>query len=135
MSHFTKCELKLTNLNAIKAAIKDMAYEYEEASENQAVRIRGWRGQSEEAVIGIKTSKYDVGVVVNADGSYTLVADWWGVETTTGVSEGEFVAKLNQRYQYHNVMEACEAKGYTLEEEEVEEDGTVKLYVRRWVND
>ncbi len=135
MSHFTKCELKLTNLNAIKSAIESLEYEYEEATETQKVRVRGWRGQSEEAVVGIKLSKYDIGVVQNADGTYTLVADWWGVETTTGVTQEEFVTRLNQKYQYHNVMEACEAKGYTLEEEEVEEDGTVKLYVRRWVPD
>jgi hypothetical protein len=125
----------LTNLNALKRAIKDLEYETEEASEKQTVRVRGWRGQTEEAVVGIKLSKYDVGVVQNADGTYTLVADWWGVETTTGVTQEEFVAKLNQRYQYQNVMEACEAKGYTVQEEEVEEDGTVKLYVRRWVQD
>ena len=61
MSHFTKCELKLTNLNALKRAIKDLEYQSEEASEKQTVRVRGWRGQTEEAVIGIKLSKYKIG--------------------------------------------------------------------------
>jgi hypothetical protein len=135
MSHFTKCELKLTNLTAIKAALEELEYNFAEAEEGQHVMVRGWRGQQAEAVVGINMGKYDIGVVLNADGTYTLQADWWGVETSKGVSEAEFVKKLSQRYQYHNVMQACEAKGYTLEEEEVEEDGTVKLYVRRWVAD
>lgn len=133
MSHFTKCELKLTNLTALKAALDDLGLEYQEAQANQAVHVRGWRGATVDAALSINMGKYDVGVVMNADGTFDMVADWWGVEVTKGLTQEEFAQQVNQRYQYNNVRQACEAKGYTLEEEEVEEDGTVKLYVRRWV--
>ena len=76
-----------------------------------------------------------VGVVANEHGTYDLVADWWGVETTNGTSEAEFKDLVNQKYQYHNVKMACEEKGYAFEEEVNEEDGSIRLVVRKWVAD
>ena len=71
-------------------------------------------------------------VDANQDGTYDIVADWWGVETTKGVSEDEFKDTLSQKYQYHNVKQACEEKGYAVEEEVNEEDGSIRLVVRKW---
>ena len=133
MSHFTKCDLKLTNLAAIKRALEEMELPFEAASESQQVAVRGYRGQTLSGEICVNMGSYDVGVVKAEDGTYDLVADWWGVETTRGVSEEEFKQRLNQRYAYHNVKMACEEKGYTVEEETNEEDGTINLVVRRWV--
>ena len=77
--------------------------------------------------------RYDIGVIENQDGTYDITADWWGVETTKGVSEEEFKNQLSQKYQYHNVKQACEEKGYAVEEEVNEEDGSIRLVVRKWV--
>lgn len=135
MSHFTKCELKMTNLAAIVAALNDLEHEFTEAEAGQSATVRGWRGQELDAAISVNMGKYDIGVVKNADGTYDLTADWWGVETTKGVSEEQFKNTLSQRYQYHNVLQACEAKGYSVEEEVNEEDGSIQLVVRKWVSD
>ena len=132
MSHFTKCELKITNLNALKRALKDLDYKFTEAEQNQSVQVRGWREQTMEASLSVDMGKYDIGVVAAGDGTYDVVADWWGIETTKGITEKQFRDKLNQRYQYYNVLEACEEKGYSLEEEVNEEDGTIQLVVRKW---
>jgi Protein of unknown function (DUF1257) len=134
MSHFTKCALKMTNLAAIKKALADMQLKFTEATENQTTSVRGYRGDSLQAAISIDMGRYDIGVV-ETDGTYELTADWWGVETTKGVSEEEFQHALSQRYQYHNVKQACEEKGYALEEEVNEEDGSIRLVVRKWVSD
>ncbi len=134
MSHFTKCALKMTNLAAIKKALADMQLKFTEATENQTTSVRGYRGDSLQAAISIDMGRYDIGVV-ETDGTYELTADWWGVETTKGVSEEEFQHALSQRYQYHNVKQACEEKGYALEEELNEEDGSIRLVVRKWVSD
>ena len=40
-----------------------------------------------------------------------------------------------QKYQYHNVKQACEEKGYAVEEEVNEEDGSIRLVVRKWVSE
>ncbi len=135
MSHFTKCALKMTNLAAIKKALADLQLKFTEATENQGAMVRGYRGDSLQAAISIDMGRYDIGVVANAEGTYDLTADWWGVETTKGVSEEEFQHQLSQRYQYHNVKQACEEKGYSLEEELNEEDGSIRLVVRKWVSD
>jgi hypothetical protein len=134
MSHFTKCDLKMTNLEAIKRALQDMELAAVEAAEGQAVSVRGYRGQTMDAALSISMGTYDVGVVRADDGTFDLVADWWGVETTKGVSEEEFKTKLRQRYAYHNVLIACEAKGYAVEEEVNQEDGSIQLVVRKWAS-
>ena len=132
MSHFTKCALKMTNLAAIKKALADMQLKFTEAEQGQSVTVRGYRGDTLKAAIAVDMGRYDVGVVDNQDGTFDITADWWGVETTKGVSEEEFKNSLSQRYQYHNVKQACEEKGYTVEEEENEEDGSIRLVVRKW---
>jgi len=132
MSHFTKCDLKMTNYEALKKALVDMELNVVEAAEGQLVVVRGYRGQTLEASLKIDMGTYDIGVVKNDDGTLDLVADWWGVETTKGVSEEELKTRLKQRYAYHNVLMACEAKGYAVEEEVNQEDGSIQLVVRKW---
>lgn len=132
MSHFTKCALKMTNLLAIKKALEDMKLGFTEAEQGQAVTVRGYRGDTLKAAISVDMGRYDVGVIANQDGTYDITADWWGVETTKGVSEEEFKHQLSQRYQYHNVKMACEEKGYSVEEEVNEEDGSIRLVVSKW---
>jgi len=131
MSHFTKCALKMTNLAAIKKALADLDLQFTEAEQGQSAVVRGYRGDTLKAAISIDMGRYDVGVIANADGTYDITADWWGVETTKGVSEEEFKHQLSQRYQYHNVKMACEEKGYSVEEEVNEEDGSIRLVVSR----
>src|SRR6266700_755124 len=105
MSHFTKCALKMTNLAALKKALADMQLKFTEAEQGQSVSVRGYRGDTLQAARCIDMGRYDIG------------ADWCGVETTKGVSEDEFKNTLSQKYQYHNVKQACEDKGYAVEEE------------------
>ena len=135
MSHFTKCDLKMTNVEALKKALADMELNVVEAAAGQQVVVRGYRGQTLQADLKIDMGTYDIGVVKQQDGTLDLVADWWGVETTKGVSEAEFKDQLSQRYQYHNVKQACEEKGYAVEEEVNEEDGSIRLVVRKWVSE
>ena len=135
MSHFTKCALKMTNLAAIRQALADLKLRVNEAEAGQTVMVRGYRGDKLQAAMSVDMGRYDIGVVDNQDGTYDIVADWWGVETTHGTSEEAFKNQLNQRYQYHNVKQACEEKGYAVEEEVNEEDGSIRLVVRKWVSE
>lgn len=129
MSHFTAVQTKMNDLTCIIEAIKDLGYEYNEAE--QGVEVRGYRSQLDKARIAVKVSgKYDVGIKQTAKG-FELVADWWGVETTRGVTEQEFVNQLQQRYAYHKVLKEVKKRGFTLETEKV--DGQqLQLTVRRW---
>ena len=132
MSHFTKCDLKIKNLTALKRALEDLELNYSAAEQGQSVTVRGWKGQTLEGEIAVDMGKYDIGVVKSDAETYELTADWWGIETTKGITEEEFRNQLNRRYAYHNVKMSCEEQGYAVEEEVNEEDGTIQLVMRKW---
>jgi hypothetical protein len=132
MSHFTKCDLKITNLEALKRALAAKDYKFTEAANEQGVEVRGYKGQKLNAELSIDMGKYDIGVVKQQDGTYEIVADWWGVETTRGTTETEFVEEVNQQYAYQRVVMACEEQGYTMEETKNAEDGKISLTVKKW---
>ena len=130
MSHFTTVQTKIRDMVCLREALKDLNYEYTEAEEG--VEVKGYHGQTLKANIAIHASKtYDVGVQVTAQG-IELVADWWGVETTRGLTEQEFVNQLSQRYAYHKIIKEVKARGFALEEENEEQD-TIHLTVRKWL--
>ena len=130
MSHFTKVATKINDLVALKKALDQLGWKYTHASEG--VTVRGYRGQTTKAEIAIDMGKYDVGVVKQADGTYALEADWWGVETTRGLKEEEVVKEINAKYAYQRVVAAVEDAGYTIDENAVQKDGSVKLSVSKW---
>ncbi len=130
MSHFSTVETKMNDLECLLLAIKDLGYEYTYAEEG--VNVRGYNQQLEKAQIAIKISgKYDVGIKVNVNGA-ELVADWWGVEATRGLTEQQFVHQVQQRYAYHKVLKEVKKKGYTLDMEEQKQDNVIQLTVRKW---
>lgn len=130
MSHFTTVETKIKDLVALKAALKDLGFAFSEAEEG--VQVRGYLGQKETAELSIHASKqYDVGVKATANG-YEFVADWWGVETGRGITQEQFVKQVTQRYAYHKVLSEVAKQGFTIETDEVSEDKTISLTVRRW---
>jgi isochorismate hydrolase len=130
VSHFTKVATKINDLVALRKALDQLGWKYKHAE--QGVEVRGWRGQTSKAEIAIDMGKYDVGVVKQEDGTYALEADWWGVETTRGLKEEEVVKELNAKYAYQRVVAAVEEQGYTIDENAVQKDGTVKLTVSKW---
>ena len=132
MSHFTKVETQINDLVALKKALDQLGWKYRVAEENQKVTVRGYRGQTTEAELCIDMGKYDIGVVKTETGNYELVSDWWGVETTRGLTEQEIVKELNGKYAYQRVVAAVEEAGYTIDTNNVAADGTVKLSVSKW---
>lgn len=133
MSHFTSVETKIKDLLSLKRALKDLNIQFSEAEEHESVHVKGYQGQTTKAVMSIHISKsYDIGVNVDDKGNVSFVSDWWGVETTRGWSEEEFLQKVTRRYSYHKVMSEIEDRGYTLETNEVKEDETIHIRVRTW---
>ena len=130
MSHFTTVATKINDLVALTRALDKLKLKYTQAEEG--VMVKGWRGQTSLAEISIHMGKYDIGVVKNEDGTYGLQADWWGVETTVGKTEQEMVDELSREYAYQKVVIACEDQGYRIDEQQVAEDGTIKLSVGKW---
>ena len=133
MSHFTQVETKINDLVALKAAIEEMGLSIEEAEVGQVVKVRGWKGSTLTADASIKATKsYDIGVQQNSDGTYKLVADWWGIEEETNEKAEVLQQKLIRTYAKHKVKNEVIKQGFTLDEEAIAEDGTVKLSVSKW---
>lgn len=132
MSHFTNVQTKIRDVVCLKQALEDLGYTYSEAEAGQQVVVRGYQGDTMEAAMSVKASgKYDIGVVVGEQG-VEFVADWWGVETTKGVTQDEFVRLVTQRYAYHKVKTEVEKRGYKLDMEEVNAEGGIELKVSKW---
>lgn len=132
MSHFTTVATKINNLTALFKALEKLGYKYTHSE--QGVEVRGYKGQKINAEVSIDMGKYDIGVVKAEDGNYTLVSDWWGVETTFGKTEEELVTEINREYAYARVVQACEEQGYQIAREDihVSEDGAVQLVATKW---
>jgi Protein of unknown function (DUF1257) len=133
VSHFTQVETKINDFVALKAACEELGMEFEEASENQLVKVRGWKGSTLTAEAKIKASKsYDIGLQMTEEGTYKLVADWWGIEEETNQEAAAIQQKVIQCYAKHKVKAEVAKQGFTLDEEEAFADGTIKLSVSKW---
>jgi hypothetical protein len=133
MSHFTQVETKINDLVSLKTALAELNMEFEEATENQLVKVRGWKGSTLTAEAKIKASKsYDIGLQLTEDGTYKLIADWWGIEEETNQTQEQIMQKVTVCYAKHKVKAEVAKQGFTLDEEVVEADGTVRIGVSKW---
>lgn len=134
MSHFTTVQTKIQNLMRLELVLKELGFAYTRAQAEQLVHVKGYLGQKTQAQMVIHASKtYDIGVNVNAEtGLVTFVVDWEFVEMTAGFNQDEFTRRINQRYAYHTVKEEVQKRGYTLEEEKVDEENHIHLKVASW---
>ena len=95
----------------------------------------GWASPQprSDAEAKIKASKsYDIGLQLTEEGTYKLVADWWGIEEETNETQEKITQRIVQRYAYHKVKKEVAAQGFTMDEEQVQPDGTIKLGVSKW---
>ncbi len=134
MSHITEVKTNIKNLIMLKQALKDLNIEFVEADAQNMLEIKGWNKEKKEVLMELKTGcSYSVGVVLNEETkTYEFVADWWGLETYTEVSQEEYINKITQKYAYNTVLDKIRSKGYELVNEEVDEEQNVRVVLRRW---
>ncbi len=134
MSHFTTVQTKINNILRLELVLQELGFAFTKAEEGQEVHVKGYLGQKAKAKLSIHASKtYDIGVNVDAQtGNVTFMADWEFVEMTAGYSQDEFTRKIVQRYAYHTVKEEVTKRGYTLEEEKVDENQQIHIKVSSW---
>ena len=124
MSHFTTIKVQIKQGEVLLDVLQELGYQVE-----QNTQVRGYRGDKTNAEYVIKQSNgYDLGFRKNGEG-YELVADFWGAE----INQQEFINNISQKYAHKTLMETIQTEGFSVEEEEVLEDGTVRVLVGRWV--
>lgn len=128
MSHFTKVKTRILDRGILEKTLADLNYRL--AASDQ---VAGWQGATRKADIVVKTrGQFDIGFVKAADGSFDIVADWWGLKTSVGLDRQGFINQLNQRYAYHKVVAEVKARGFAVAEEVVQPDNSIRVVVRRW---
>ena len=126
MSHFTQVATKLSNKEMLLRVLREMGFEVQEKAQ-----IRGYRGQETYADIAVRMKKgYDVGFLLNNDGTYSFIADWFGVE---GYTQEQFVSGVQRQYALATVKEQTFRQGFNLVEEQKNADGSIRVVMRRWI--
>ncbi|PSR17968.1 hypothetical protein C8255_09795 [filamentous cyanobacterium CCP3] len=128
MSHFSQIKTKIRNLDSLKLALNDLGADWKAGP----CDVRGYQGQTQSAdVVIAQDNGYDIGFRRNPETSdYELVADlqyWQQPLTVDG-----FLRQVTQRYAYNTVLSETSRQGFQLSEEQVREDGSVRLVVQRW---
>lgn len=134
MSHISKIDTKIKDLNMLKKALDVLNIKYVEAHENSTITLQGY-GKDEEienCIFEIKTGcKYSIGIR-KVNESYEVVADWWAVETFTGQKQDEIMNKITRQYAYETIMDKVKDMGYSVVEENEDTKNNIHLTVRRW---
>jgi len=123
VSHFARIETKIVVKDYLKMALEDLGLRCQEGE----VEVRGWGGQRARVELKVRVPGGEIGFVRQGD-FYEMVADWWGIR---GFRQEEFLQKLTQRYTYHAAREKLRQEGFELASEQVEEDGSIRLVLRR----
>ena len=126
MSHFTCIKTKIKEKDFLIKALNTLGYE---AQENVLLENPDDHDHKQWNVEVAVTD--DVGFKRSQDGTLELVAelDTWNLD----VPVSRFIDKLTQQYAIENIKTQTVEKGYDVESEVKNLDGSVELVVTRWV--
>lgn len=124
MSHFTTIKIAIKNGEILQQVLQECGYEVDYNGV-----VRGYQGQTTLAEYVIRQNNgYDLGFRRHGE-NYELIADFWGAK----INQQQFVNQIAQKYAHKTLLQSIAEQGFSLEEESVLEDGTVKVVVGRWV--
>ena len=126
MSHFSKIQTSLKDLDLLKKSLSELSIQWEP----ELNRVRGYKDQTTFANLVIRQdNNYDIGFSWNGF-EYQLVADiqfWqqpWSIEL--------FLDRVSQKYAYNSIVESTSKQGFQTVNETVQEDGSIKLTLQKW---
>lgn len=123
MSHFTTITVEIKNGDLLKQALEELGYPVK-----QNTLVRGYLGNATNAEYVIPMpNAYDLGFRKVGD-RYELIADMWGV----AMNVEDFLGELNQKYATKTVLQSATQQGFAIEQQEVLEDGTIRIVIGRW---
>jgi hypothetical protein len=131
MSHFSTIKTQFVSEEHLKKALQEVRAEFGLGAVRENAQVGGFSGGKTPAqlVVSTRNQGYDIGFRKEGD-TFSLVADWYGIRD---INQEALTSRLQQRYAYGVVRENLEQKGFSLVEEEVKQDQTIHLMVRRAV--
>jgi len=134
MSHFTAIKTQIKDKDALIKALADIGLKNIEVHET-AQSLYGYQGdvrpETAEVIIRrqyIGSSSNDIGFKRQDDGQFQAIIS----EFDRGRYNQQWLGKVMQRYGYYALVTSAQEQGFTIEEDEVMEDGTVRVVVARW---
>lgn len=134
MSHFTSIKTQIKDKDALIKALADMGFKNLEVHDT-AESLYGFQGdvrpETAEVIIRRKyigSSSNDIGFKLQDDGQFQAIIS----EFDRGRYNRQWLNQVMQRYGYYTLMASAEEQGFTIEEDEVMEDGTVRVVVAGW---
>ena len=136
MSHFTSIKTEIKNPKHLLRALADIGFTHVEMYQVPE-RLYGFEGrlrpESAEVIIRRKylsSASNDIGFKRQDDGTFEAIISSY--DRNYKYSQ-EWLNRLTQRYGYHTLMDVVQVEGFNVEEEEVLEDGTIRVMVAKWV--
>ena len=127
MSHFTRVQTVIRDQALLEETLRQLHYQFQAG---ERVPIRGYQGNQESGEVVIDTgSDYDIGFQRQADQSFAVCTDWWGVRNKTKLREESFLQELNRTYALLAVKQKVIEQGLIIEEENVLPNGEIELVV------
>ncbi|MDZ8032988.1 DUF1257 domain-containing protein [Nostoc sp. DedSLP04] len=124
MSHFTTIKVQIKHGEILHQVLQELNYQVE-----CNTNVRGYRGDTTQAEYVIRQNNgYDLGFRRSGE-NYEIVADFWGAK----IYQQQLVNSISQKYAHKTLMATVQEQGFNVEDEEVLEDGTVRVVVGRWV--
>jgi len=126
MSHFTKIKTKLYDRATLEKSLLDLNISWEV----DVTKVRGFNNQEQTAELVIQQdNNHDIGFKWNGS-EYELVADlmFWSQQ----YSVNKFINQVNQRYAYNLITKVCEEQSFNFVESENQQDGSVRLLLRKF---
>lgn len=105
MSHFSTLRTKITDAEILKSSLSDLG-----VTVKSEANIRGYNGQNVRAdIVAVLEGDYDIGWTRNADGSFDLIADLWGVAKKH--NQTELINSINQKYAVNKTLAEVKRPG------------------------
>lgn len=131
MSHYSRVKTQFRHREALITSLKNLGY----VVETDTV-IRGHHGEHNVDIAVRKAQGYGVGFVKGPDGTYDMVADWWGVAGSDERKISQDLAReagaIQKEYAKKMVLEQAVLDGFEVVSQTEEQDGTLRIVVRRW---
>jgi hypothetical protein len=105
MSHFSTLRTKISNAEILTNSLRDLGIEVKTDAD-----VRGYNGQRLRAdIVAVLEGEYDLGWSRNADGSFDLIADLWGVAKKH--NQTELINSINQKYAVNQTLNEVKQRG------------------------
>lgn len=120
MSHFTKIQTQVTNLEIMQKVLDNLDYKYVFNT-----KIRAWRGTRKVDFAIDIGSKYAIGLNKNSDGVYEAIADW-------DIIGRKSWNQIIQNYSVEIVKQQAILQGYEVTTVEAIENNEIRVVISGW---